>query len=331
MKSKIFQWFGIVLSIVVVVLLLRSLQINQVIATLSDAHYWWLVPAVLVSLISFGFRAQRFRLFLLTIRHFTLGRAYRYVAINYMGNNVLPARAGEILLSYVVRQQEGIAVSSSLAVTVLGRVADGLILLLALLGALLFLPFPVWVDQVLALGLGLFGIAFVGLLWLVFGSAQQHRKLQQLLHTWLPDSLEKVIVAVSGQIKGFQKGIVSLRQPQVALQAIGLSMAIWVCEGSVYLLVGQALAVHQTIWQWLFVLAIANLAASIPSGPASIGTFEGVVIVALGLSGVPWHQAAAYALLLHVTQVVPITLVGAISYAHLSIRKTGRQPVAPVA
>jgi uncharacterized protein (TIRG00374 family) len=323
-KSRIVRWLGFAISLVAILLLVRSLPIDRVGAALSEADYWWLAPAVGVSLLSFAFRGQRFRLFLLSLSHFSLSRAYRYIAINYMGNNVLPARAGEVLLSYVVRQQEGIAVSSSLAVTVLGRVVDGLLLLLALLAALFFLPFPGWVDQVLAVGMGLFGLALILLLWLVFGRAEHHSRLRRIIHSWSPKRLEKVIWAAAGQIKGFQQGIAALRRPEVVAQALGLSVAIWVCEGLVYWLVGQGVAVHLGLWPWLFVLALANLAASIPSGPASIGTFEGVVIVALGLNGVAWHDAAAFALLLHVTQVVPITVVGAISYAHLSVRQSDK-------
>jgi uncharacterized protein (TIRG00374 family) len=237
-----------------------------------------------------------------------------------MGNNVLPARAGEFLLSYVVKQREGIALSSSLAVTVLGRVADGLLLLLVLLGSLFFLDFPTWVDEVLAIGLVLFGIAFGGLLWLVFGRADHHSWLKRVIHNVLPSSFERILLLAAQQIKGFQQGISALRRPRVVAEAIALSLAIWVCEGLVFWAVGQSLAIDQNVWRWLFLLALTNLASTIPSGPASIGTFEGVVIVALGLSSVQWHEAAAYAVLLHVTQVIPVTVIGAISYGHWSWR-----------
>ncbi len=319
-KSQLFQWVGVFISLAVVALLVRSLHIDQVMTALAEADYWWLVPATVASLVSFAVRAQRFRLLLVPIREFSLWRAYRYIAINYMGNNVLPARAGEVLLSYVVRRQEGIAVSSSLAVTVLGRVVDGVLLLLLLCIAVLLLPFPDWVDRVLLAGLTVFGLALAGLLWLVFGKDDHHRQLLSVIQAVSPQIFERLVRFGTKQIKGFQQGLLALRQRHVAGQGIGLTIFIWICEGLVYYFVGQAVAVDQTIWQWLFVLAITNLAATIPSGPASIGTFEGVVIVALGLSGVSLHQAAAYALLLHVTQVLPVTLIGALAYAHLSVR-----------
>ena len=318
-KSKLVQWGGIALSLLVILLLVKSLHIDRVIEALAEADYWWLGPAVLISLSSFIFRAQRFRIFLLPIQAFSLIRSYGYIAINYMGNNVLPARAGEVLLSYVVKRQEKIPLSSSLAVTVLGRVGDGLLLLLVLLVSLFFLSFPVWVNQVLIGGLAIFGMAMAGLLWLVFGRAGHHQKLHRAAHSVAPNKLESVIGKIVGQIKKFQHALSALRDPKVVIQSVALTLAIWVCEGLVYVTVGQALHIDESVWQWVFVLAITNLASSIPSGPASIGTFEGVVIVALGLGGVPLHQAAAFAVLLHVTQVLPVTLIGAATYARTSI------------
>jgi hypothetical protein len=53
-----------------------------------------------------------------------------------------------------------------------------------------------------------------------------------------------------------------------------------------------------------------------------------VLIVTLGLAGVSLHEAAAYALLLHVTQVLPITLLGAAAYAKLSFKPAAKsQPI----
>jgi hypothetical protein len=40
------------------------------------------------------------------------------VVIGYMGNNVYPARAGELIRAYVLRRREGVSISASLATIV---------------------------------------------------------------------------------------------------------------------------------------------------------------------------------------------------------------------
>jgi uncharacterized membrane protein YbhN (UPF0104 family) len=90
----------------------------------------------------------------------------------------------------------------------------------------------------------------------------------------------------------------------------------------VYYLVGQAFNFDLSLVHWLFVIALTNLATAIPSAPAGFGTFHGAAIgslLALG-AGVSPDTAAAFALVLHATQVIPVTTVGALSYFKLSFR-----------
>src|SRR4051794_18736033 len=94
MKKHLIQWLGIGVSLIFVVLLIQHLHIDQVAEAIRQADYWWLLPAVIFSLTSFIFRSARFKLFLDSIKIFSLWRSYQYIAINYMANNVLPARAG---------------------------------------------------------------------------------------------------------------------------------------------------------------------------------------------------------------------------------------------
>ena len=77
-----------------------------------------------------------------------------------------------------------------------------------------------------------------------------------------------------------------------------------------------------SLMNWLFVIALTNLATAIPSAPAGFGTFHGAAVgslLALG-AGISPDAAAAYALVLHASQVLPITSIGAASYFRLSLR-----------
>ena len=327
MKKKIGSWLGIAISVLFIVLLVRSLHIDEVKNELRQAQYFWLLPAVVFSLLSFIFRAERFRLILRPLSFFSLKRSYAYIAINYMGNNILPARAGEALLSYVVRQKEGISFSSSLAVTLLGRVVDGL-LMLSLLGVtLLFLPFPSWVNTIILFGGVIFGGMFAGLVWLIFGKSQQQRAIQKAVHKLFPHKLQPVLAKLFLLAGHFKNGLLPLRSPKIASKTALFTFLIWSCESVVYACVAQSLGLSFDVVTVLFALALTNLASSVPSGPSSIGTFEGILLLGLGVLHFGPAQAAAYAVVLHVTQVVPITLIGVVSYARLTLRGGKTAPV----
>jgi uncharacterized membrane protein YbhN (UPF0104 family) len=59
------------------------------------------------------------------------------VAIGYFGNNIYPARAGEVLRAFVLRRKEDVPVSASLATIIVERVFDGVVML-----AFVFLNLP---------------------------------------------------------------------------------------------------------------------------------------------------------------------------------------------
>ena len=322
MKSQIMPYVGMALSLAFIILLVMAIHPDQVWAALIQAEYWWLGPAVLVSLSSFIFRSYRFRVMLRPIKYFSLKRAYQYIAINYMANNVLPARAGEVMLSYVVRKQEQIPLSSSLAVTVLGRAIDGLLLLTLFLFSLQGLDIPSWANKVLLFGFILFGGAMLFLMWLVFGKADHWSVMRGWMHGLVPNWLDKFFHIGATQLKQFRSGIMPIKSLRVAGIVIMTSLVNWICEGTVYYLVGQAFGLELSIINWLFVIALTNLAGAIPSGPAGIGTFEGVAVLGLAVVGVSTNHATAYALVLHATQVVPITIIGAISYFKMSLTGT---------
>jgi glycosyltransferase 2 family protein len=50
-------------------------------------------------------------------------------AIGYMGNNIYPARAGEVLRAVILKRREGVSVSASLATIIVERIFDGVVML----------------------------------------------------------------------------------------------------------------------------------------------------------------------------------------------------------
>ena len=64
-----------------------------------------------------------------------------------------------------------------------------------------------------------------------------------------------------------------------------------------------------------------NVAVAIPGPPAQLGTFEGGAVLALVATGVPADHALAFAVAYHALHVIPVTVVGAASFA---LRRSSR-------
>jgi uncharacterized protein (TIRG00374 family) len=107
-----------------------------------------------------------------------------------------------------------------------------------------------------------------------------------------------------------QPGTQALRRAGTIQRALGLSFGVWgveitmvmLCARSIHLPVGPALAA-------VTLLGI-NLALALPSTPASAGAFESGALVVLMMAGVDKGTGVAFALLYHLVQVIPVTLVG---------------------
>ena len=121
----------------------------------------------------------------------------------------------------------------------------------------------------------------------------------------------------------FIEGLSVLREPRRHLGLFLLSLPVWLLEGSMYLIVALSFDLPSyfepaamVIPVVILVTAVSNLATSIPSSPGSLGTFEAPAVAALALVGLGAGTsggegvAGAYAVLVHVTALLPVTVLG---------------------
>ncbi|MCS6886689.1 MAG: flippase-like domain-containing protein, partial [Chloroflexus sp.] len=155
-------WIGLIISAIFLGVALYGLDLAHFWAALREANYWWLLPGIAVYFATVWVRAWRWQSMLNHIAPVPLRNLFPIVVIGYMGNNVYPARAGEVLRSYVLRRNCGIAMSASLATVVLERLFDGLVMLLFVAVTLPFAPLPA-AFRALVIGFSaLFIVALVG-------------------------------------------------------------------------------------------------------------------------------------------------------------------------
>ena len=122
-------WVGLVISIVFLYLALHGLQFDQVWQSLQTANYWWIIPGVIVYFMGVWVRAWRWHYLLRPLKSISTRKMFPIVTIGYMGNNIYPARAGEVLRAVVLKKHEGVPISASLATVFIERVFDGVVML----------------------------------------------------------------------------------------------------------------------------------------------------------------------------------------------------------
>ncbi|MGH3003683.1 MAG: lysylphosphatidylglycerol synthase transmembrane domain-containing protein [Gaiellaceae bacterium] len=206
------------------------------------------------------------------------GESYRLTLVGYMGNNALPARAGDLMRVVLL----GGPRRAVLGTVVAERLLD--VCALATVFAI------VVVDR---------GLDFGPLPYMLAAAA-----------------VAAVAVSIFARLRGLERARDWIRPVAGATRdllgahgaaLLAMSLALWLTEALVYLVVGAAVGVQLGVAGALYVMALTNLSALIPAAPGYIGTYDAAVLLALRSLHLP---ALGYLLVLRFVLFVPITVAG---------------------
>ncbi len=316
-------WVGVFISALFIWLAVRGLKPNEFLEAVKQANYWWLLPGIAVYFVGVWVRAWRWHYLLKPIKEIPTRLMFPITTIGYMGNNVYPARAGEVLRAVILKRKEGVSVSASLATIIVERIFDGVVML-----AFVFVNLPELakltgssgfvgnIQQVAVIGTGVFlGALVVFLLAAMFPHTTM--RIALWLIRFLPQRFHTRLISISNH---FLDGLASLRSPFNVLMVFFTSVIIWLLETGKYWFVMHAFDFSVSFFALMLLNGIANLATTIPSAPGYIGTWEAVTKAVLVAYLVEPGVALGYAVVLHVALWLPITLLGAYYLAREGVR-----------
>jgi uncharacterized protein (TIRG00374 family) len=310
-------WLGILISAVLLWWALGKLKLADAWAALQSANYWWLIPGITIYFVGVWARAWRWHYLLKPLKSISTGTMFPIVTIGYMGNNIYPARAGELLRAYVLRRKEGVPVSASFATIIVERIFDGVVMLMFVFFNLNDLA-RLSGDAGVIAGLSIQTVAVGGTI--AFGAALgvfllaamfPHQSLQLYHRAGAPLIPGRFRAKISGMVESFLTGLESLRSPVNIFMVFVTSVVIWLLETGKYWFVMHAFTFKVSFFALMLMNGIVVLATTLPAAPGYVGTFDAPGIAVLQAYGVDPAVAASYTILLHVALWLPVTLVGA--------------------
>jgi hypothetical protein len=310
-------WVGVLISLAFLYFALRGLEFGEFWEILKEANYWWLLPGIGMYFLAVWVRAWRWHYLLRPIKAIPTRTMFPIVAIGYMGNNIYPARAGEVLRAVVLKRKENVPISASLATIIVERVFDGVVML-----AFVFINLAeltrltggsgvignISIQDVALVGSGAFFGALLLFLLAAMFPERTERIVNVLVGRLVPERFREKVLGVAGRFLG---GLESLRSPREALMVFLTSVVIWLLETGKYWFVMYAFPFKVSFFALMLMNGIVNLATTIPSAPGYIGTFDAPGIAVLRAYNVAQALAAGYTIVLHVALWVPITVLGA--------------------
>jgi uncharacterized protein (TIRG00374 family) len=323
-------WLGVLISAIFLYFVVRKLDWLDFWLALQSANYWWILPGVAVYFVAVWARAWRWHYLLKPVKAIQTRVMFPITCIGYMGNNIYPARAGEVLRAVILKRKDGVPISASLATIIVERIFDGVVMLafvfvnLAQLAKLAEVSVPVGKWQVTIQDLAIWGsVAFIGAL-VLFLLAAMFPKVTASIGQWFIDRLlpRRIRTKTSGIMHKFLDGLESLRSPANVLMVFVTSVIIWLLETVKYWFVLHAFGLEGQVSFFTLMLmnGVVNLATTIPAAPGYLGTFDAPGIAVLEASGVDKAVATGYTLVLHLALWVPITALGAYYLAKEGIK-----------
>jgi len=259
-----------------------------------------LAAAVVLYGLCTALRAERWRTLLHDVdARPSRGDAYRLVLVGYMGNNVLPARAGDLMRVVLMAPRADTTKRFVVGTLVAERLLDIAVLVV------LFLV----LATTIAGGAGLPGgttlvvlgaITAAGLLVLAAGLGVLRRR--GLIER--AKAFAAPMAASTRNLRG-----------RHGAGMLGLTLLIWLGEAGVWGSCAAAVNLGASPLEALYLVALASMFALIPSGPGYAGTQDAATVIGVTAIGGTSAQAVSYLILVRFVLLVPITLAGLVALA----------------
>lgn len=304
--SRIMIFVSIILAGMFLYLAVHNLDWKLFFASVKSARYSYLPVILLLINVNYFLRALRWRILLLSEKYIPVSTVFWANMTGYLGNNVLPARAGEVMRAAYVARKENISISFIIATGITERLIDLVTLVVVSAVSLFFVgTFSKSVQGALKsfAVVAIVGVAFLFLLPYFYGL------FTQILasFSFLGGSLR---TKVQGIVMRFLEGVKVISRPDRGLPFIFFTALIWLMDGVGTVLFAFAFNESLTLTQAFLFIAVLGLSSAIPSTPGYVGVYQFVAVTVLTPFGIRHESALAMILVSQALNLLVVSLWG---------------------
>ena len=271
---------------------LRGIDWGRVWIILRGARPEIVGLVVLIMTCSLFLRSVRWRVLLSAEGRVPVLAAFWATSAGYLGNNVLPARAGEIVRTLLISSRCGLSKAFVLTTALSERVVDAIALIVISASVLLTIrERPGWLADA-AKPFALIGLA---------GAAAI--ALAPVLETFwfrllgLMPVPERIRAQVEDMLRQGLRGIRSFHDPGRLTRFLLLTAVIWCLDAITAVAGARAIGITMSVPVAFLLVAGMGLGSALPSTPGYVGIYQFVAVSILTPFGMSRTDAIAYVLL----------------------------------
>ena len=305
-RSIVWSWvFPTLLAVVLLYYSLRGVEWGGVWATIITAKWRYLAGAALISSGSFFLRSYRWRVLLNAEARLDIPTVFWATMAGFLGNSFLPARAGELVRSFIISSRSSLSKTYVLTTALSQLMVDAIALVLASSVVLLGInPKPNWLGDAsrvtaVTAGIGLLAIAIV---------PHTGNFCEAVIRRLpFPAGFRVRLLEFSGQIL---LGLRAFHSVGRLTSFVVWTVVIWTLDCCGAMVIAYSLGLELPFRVALLLLAGLGLGSALPSTPGYVGIYQFVAVTVLTPFGVSRDAALAYILITQAVGYVVIMTFG---------------------
>lgn len=282
-------WVALGAATVCLAVFLRSFDLRAAARELATANLGWVALAVAANFLTLPLMTHQWVLFLPRGVRMRWSAMWECVTLSMASMNTLPFGGGHAVAVGLLAAR-GVTVPGGVSILALEQICEGVGKVVLLMVALATAPLPPVLQQAMWWIAAAVVLGFIPMLWLAYHPP-----------SGLPTGHWRV---------KWGRHLEVLRRPRTFLVTAALSVVIKATQLLAVYAVQRSLGVPLPLSSTPLVLAAVTFATMMSVAPGNVGLYELAGIAAYRLLNVPAHQAAALALLLHATFLVPMIGTG---------------------
>lgn len=283
----------------------RGVGWGRVWQTIRTAQWRFIAAAAGFTMFSFFLRALRWRILLNTETWFSVGTVFWANSAGYLGNNFLPARAGELIRSLLISSRSSLSRTYVLTTALGERLMDVIALVLASSLVLLSLDAkPGWMADLSRTMALVAGAGAIAVMVLPHTGSLVETLLRRIP---LPVRLRDGLLHLAQQVL---QGLRAFHDWRRLAGFVFLTVVIWTSDCLCAITAAHALGIAMPFRVALLLLTALGLSSALPSTPGYLGIFQFVAVTVLTPFGVAKDSALAYILVLQAIGYAVIVVFG---------------------
>lgn len=295
-----------IISIVLVYLSVRNININDVSLALKNIQFIYVVLFIVVIIFMQWLRSYRWGVMLQPLEKMDQLSLFSVTSVGFLAIGAIPARIGELARPYLISKRSSIKMSSALGTVLVERILDGLTVLVIAITVLLLNDLPSWMLKSTIL----FSIFILLMFFCMAGLIWRRDTTLMIINKFLHILPGKLANKLDGLISSFADGFQVITDIKSLFYLFFLSAFIWLVDVLAIYMLFLAFGFDLPVMASFVLMIILIVGIAIPTGPGYIGNWHLACVLGLSFFGLPEAEVLSFAVVYHFLSMVIVVVLG---------------------